>query len=298
MSTQQKPKTKNVGENSLLRWSLTRPLLVCLIFFIVVVIIRWIDSFVLRLDEKIGELILTKSLGFLLVLIFIWLTGRKVRDIGFHGGFLRQSLIIGILTTTVAYCFGYGVEILMATFQGKQPSLFFGAIDSKMGVTGGFGFAVWMLFCNAVNSFMEEGFFRGVIGRLSRIRFNFWGTNWFQAAFFSIWHLPWVLKYYLIGDINTGGELVSYIFFHSIPQLFIGLVYGYFYLRTGNLWAAWIAHALSNSVANFLHVSTADGIDTGLSIRMSVNLVIMLISMLWVRHQAQKHKMEEVKPWE
>jgi membrane protease YdiL (CAAX protease family) len=269
-----------------------------MVFFVILLIIRWIDSFILRLDERIGELILTKGLGFILVLIFVWLAGRKVKDIGFHGTFLRQSLMIGTLTTTVAFIFGYGVEILLATVQGNQPSLFFGAIDSKMGVTGGFWFAIWLLFCNGVNSFMEEGFFRGVIGRLSRIRFNFWRTNWFQAAIFSIWHLPWVLKYYLIGDINTGGELASNIFFHSIPQLLIGLVYGYFYLKTGNLWAAWIAHAISNSVLNFLHVSTTDGIDTLLPIRMGTNLVIMLISMFWVRHIAEKHKMEEVKPWD
>jgi membrane protease YdiL (CAAX protease family) len=135
------------------------------------------------------------------------------------------------------------------------------------------------------------------MGRLSRIRFNFWGANWFQAAIFSIWHLPWVLKYYLVGEINTGSELALSILYHSIPQLLIGIVYRYLYLKTGNLWAAWIAHTLSNSTLNFLHVTSTDGLDIGMPIRMGVYTVIMFVSLFWVKYQARKHNMEEVKPW-
>jgi membrane protease YdiL (CAAX protease family) len=288
----------NTARNPILKWSLTRPLLVCMVLFVIALVIRWIDSFVLRMDERIGELILTKSLGFVLVLIFLWLTRRKLKDIGFRRGSLGQNLVIGTVTTGTAFIFGYGVDLLLASIQGSQPSLTFEAVDSKMGVTGGVLFAFWLLFCNVINSLMEEGLFRGVFGRLSRIHFNFWGANWFQAALFSIWHLPWVLKYYLVGEINTGGELASTIFYHSIPQLLIGIVYGYFYLKTGNLWGAWIAHFISNSVLNFLHVSTMDGIDTGLPIRMAVYTVVMLLSLFWVKYHAQKNNLEEVEPWE
>jgi membrane protease YdiL (CAAX protease family) len=288
---------KEFESNTLLRWSLTRPLLVSTGLFTIALVIRLIDSIVLRLDERLGELILTKSLGFILVLVFVWLAGRKVRDIGLHSSFLRQSLVLGAGVTVVAFCFGYGVEILLAMLSDIHPVVSFAAIDSKLGVTGGVWFGAWMLFCNVVNSFMEEGLFRGVIGRLSRIRFGFWGANWFQAAMFSIWHLPWVLKYYLVGDIHTGGDLVQSVLFHSLPQLLIGLVYGYFYLKTGSLWAPWIAHALSNSVLNFLHVTTTDGFDSGLPVRMVVNLVVMFIGLLWVKRQAEANKMREVQPW-
>lgn len=291
-------KEKKLEGKPLLRWSLTRPLLVGMIIFAIALVIRWIDSFVLRLDERIGELILTKSFGFILLLIFLWLAGRKVRDIGFHRNLLGQSLILGALPTVVAFCFGYGVDILIASLQGNQPTVHLGAIDSKMGVTGGFLFALWLLLGNAINSFMEEGFFRGLLGRFSRIRFNFWGANWFQAVIFSIWHLPWVLKYYLVGEINTGGELALSILYHSLPQLLIGIVYGYLYFKTGSLWSAWIAHTLSNTTLNFLHVTTTAGTDTSLPVRMSVYLVIMFISLFWVKSQAQKYNMEEVKPWE
>jgi membrane protease YdiL (CAAX protease family) len=285
-------------ESVIQKLTLERPILVVFVLFVVALFFRWIDGFVLRLDELVGELILTKSLGFVMVLCFLWLTRRKVKDIGLHSSFLRQSLLIGITTTVVGFIVGYGVEIFIAIQQGKQPSLIFGAIDSKMGVTGGILFALWLLFGNAVNSFMEEGFFRGVVGRLARLRFKFWGTNWFQAFVFSLWHLPWVVKYYQIGQIETSGEIASSIFMHSIPQLFMGIVYGYLYLKTNSLWAPWVAHLISNSVSNFVHVSTSDGLDLLMPLRMSIYLVVMLLSLFWVKKIAEKYQMPEVEPWE
>jgi membrane protease YdiL (CAAX protease family) len=288
----------NTQESALQRLSLTRPLLVGGGLFVVALFFRWIDGFVLRLDELIGELILTKSLGFIMVLCFLWLTGRKLRHIGLHSKFLRQSLMVGIGMTIAAFIVGYGAEMLVAAAQGAKPALLFGAIDSKMGVTGGFLFALWLVFGNLVNSFMEEGYFRGVLGRLARIRFGFWGANWFQAVIFSIWHLPWVVKYFMIGQIETPGEIASSIFLHSVPQLLIGVVYGYLYLKTNSLWAAWVAHAISNSTLNFLHVTTTAGMDTMIPLRMGVYLVVMFLGLLWVRQIARKHHMPEVEPWD
>jgi membrane protease YdiL (CAAX protease family) len=283
--------------NPIQRLALTRPILVCVILFIIATSFRWIDSFVLRLDERIGELILTKSLGFALVLAFVWVTGQKIKDIGLHSKFLRQSLLIGTLTSVVAYCFGYGVEILLAFQNGTQPKFQFGAIDPKMGVAGGVLFALFLLVGNLINSFMEDGLFRGVMSRLARIRFGFWKTNWFQAFMFGIWHLPWVMKYYLLGEIQTNGELFMQIAFNSVPQLLIGIVYGYMYLKTNSLWAPWLAHTISNSASNFVHVTTTEGVDPGLPVRMSVYLVVMGLSLFWVRYLTKKHQMPEIKPW-
>jgi membrane protease YdiL (CAAX protease family) len=286
------------NESAIQKATLERPILVVFVLFIVALFFRWIDGFILRLDELVGELILTKSLGFVMVLFFLWLTRRKLKDIGLHSNYLRQSLIIGITATVAGFIVGYGVEILIALQQGKQPSLILGAIDSKMGVTGGLLFALWLLFGNAINSFMEESFFRGVVGRLALLRFKFWGANWFQAFVFSIWHLPWVVKYYQIGQIETPGEIATSIFMHSIPQLFVGIVYGYLYLKTNSLWAPWVAHFISNSVSNLVHVSTTDGLDLLMPLRMSIYLVVMLLSLFWIKKIAEKNQMPEVKPWE
>jgi membrane protease YdiL (CAAX protease family) len=280
------------------RFSLARPILVCILLFIIATFFRWIDTFILRWDELLGELILTKSLGFALVLAWVWAAGRKVRDIGLHADRLGPSLMVGALPTLFAFIVGYGVDILFASLQGTQPALQFGAIDPKMGVTGGALFALWLLFGNVVNSFMEEGLFRGVMGRLGRIRFTFSGTIWFTAFMFGIWHLPWVVKYYQLGEIKTGGEIAMSIVYNSVPPMFIGIVYGYLYLKTGSLWAPWMAHFLSNSIGNLLHVATTGGLDTGIPLRMTTYMVVMLLSLFWVRRMARRYQMPEVKPWE
>jgi membrane protease YdiL (CAAX protease family) len=292
---------KNARFESFGHWlqgtALARPVAVSVGLFAIALFFRWIDGFVLRLDEILGELILTKSLGFGLVLLFLYLTGRKLKHIGMHAGFWYQNLLMGIGITTGAFIVGYAVEAWLATRQGLQPALVFGAIDSKMGVTGGTLFAFWMLFCNAVNAFMEEGLFRGLLGRLGRLRFGLWGANWFQAIFFSIWHLPWVLKYYIIGEIQTPGEIGMSILFHSLPQLLIGLFYGYLYLKTNSLWAPWAAHALSNTVLNFLHVTTAEGMDVNIPIRMCTYLLVVFLSLIWVRRHSHRFGAAAVEPW-
>ncbi len=292
------PAANALTANSLQSFSLARPILMCIILFLIAVFFKWIDSFILRWDERLGELILTKSLGFALVVAWVWATGRKLRDIGLQAKHLGWSLAIGAVTTLFAFVVGYSVEFLLATQQGAQPEFQLGAIDPKMGVTGGTLFALWLVSANFVNSFMEEGLFRGVMGRLARIRLGFWQTNWFQAFMFGIWHLPWVLKYYLLGEIQSGGEIASSLFLNSVPQLLIGIVYGYFFLKTGSLWAPWIAHTLSNSVLNIVHVTTSAGLDATIAIRMGLYTVVMLLSLFWVRYLARRNQMPEVKPWE
>ncbi|MBN1401497.1 MAG: CPBP family intramembrane metalloprotease [Anaerolineae bacterium] len=279
------------------RLSLARPLLMGAILFLIALVFKWIDTFVIRGDERLGELIISKSLGFALVLVWIWLAGRKPRDIGLHTTGLGPGLLVGALSTLGAFVVGYGVEFALAAAQGAQPTLRVGAIDSKMGVTGGVLFALWLLLGNVINSFMEEGLFRGAMGRLARIRFSFWRANWFQALIFAIWHLPWVLKYYQLGQIETGGQMIMTIISNSVPQLLIGLVYGYLFLKTGNLWAPWIAHMLSNSVLNLLHTTTTQGMDVMIPLRMSVYTVVMFLALFWVRRVAAKQRLSEAKPW-
>jgi membrane protease YdiL (CAAX protease family) len=233
-----------------------------------------------------------------LVLAFLWATRRKLKDIGLHASRLGPSLLIGVLTTAVAFALGYGVEMLIAFVQGTQPVLQFGAIDSKLGVTGGALFALWLIGVNFVNAFMEEGLFRGVMIPLFRIRLSFWQTNWLQALFFGAWHLPWVVKYYQLGDIQTGGEIALSILNHSLPQIVVGFVWGYFFLKTNNLWAPWIAHTLANTTSNFLQVRTTEGLDSNFMIRMGVFMMVMLLSMLVVNRVAKRAELPEVRAWE
>jgi membrane protease YdiL (CAAX protease family) len=281
--------------NSLQRFALEKPILTSLVLLAIAFFFKWIDTFVLRLDERLGEIILCKTLGFVMVIVFVRATGRSLRDIGLHSRRLGPSLLIGVVITVIALVAGYGIEF--AVQLQRQPVVHFEAIDPKAGVTGGWLFVLWMIFGNLVNSSMEEGLFRGVMGRLFRVKLSFWKANTLQAFLFAIWHLPWVLKWVQTGQIKAHGGLFFATLWQFLPMLLVGLAWGYFYLKTGSLWVPWVAHVLNNTTLNLLHITTVDGLDSGTVIRGPVILTVTLLSMVLVKVLAGRFHMPEVKPW-
>lgn len=261
----------------------------------IALLFRLIDIFVLRLDERLGEIILSKALGFVLVLLFLWYAGRKLSDIGLHSKGLAPSLLIGASVALLALAVGYAVELLALGF--SRASLQFAAIDPKAGVSGGFLFALWLVFGNFVNSFMEEGLFRGVMIPLFRTRLSFWQTNWLQAVLFGAWHLPWALKWYQTGIIETPGEITIGVVTNFFPQILLGLVWGYMFLKTGSLWTPWIAHTLTNSTLNLLHTFSEGSLDAGISLRMTAYSIVALLGMLLVKNLAKRFSLPEALPW-
>jgi membrane protease YdiL (CAAX protease family) len=277
------------------KFSLARPILTGLILLATALFFKWVDTFVLRLDERLGEIILSKTLGFVLVVVFVWAAGRSLRDIGLHARQLGQSLLIGTAVALITLTTSYAAEFIVQW--PDQPVFEFAAIDPKAGVSGGLLFAIWLVLGNVVNSFMEEGLFRGVMGRLFRIRLSFWWANGLQAFLFGLWHLPWVLKWSQTGQLEDQGGLVIATFMQFMPMLLVGLVWGYCYLKTGSLWVSWIFHFLNNTILNLLHITTVEGFDSGAAIRGPVAIVVALLSMFLVKYLAERYQMPEVKPW-
>jgi membrane protease YdiL (CAAX protease family) len=265
--------------NTIKRNTFQRPILTGIILMLIAFSFRLIDIFVLRLDERLGEIILSKTLGFGLVLLFVWAIGWKPGSIGFHGRRLSESLLIGVVITVLPFVIAYSVEWIVLQGMGQEPRLLFSAIDPKAGVTGGLLFALWLVGGNFVNSFMEEGLFRGVMLNLNRIKLSFAKSIWLQALLFGIWHLVWVVKWYQTGVVSTPGEIGMGVVANFLPQICLGLVWGYAYLKTDNLWTAWIAHTLTNTTLNLLHVATIDAMDPGMSIRMTTFSIVSLLMM-------------------
>jgi membrane protease YdiL (CAAX protease family) len=171
------------------------------------------------------------------------------------------------------------------------------AIDPKAGVRGGLLFVLWMILGNVINSFMEEGLFRGVMIRLFRVKLSSGWANALQAFLFALWHLPWVLKWYQVGEIEAHGGLFFATLSQFLPMLLVGFAWGYFYLKTDSLWVPWIAHMLNNTVFNLVHITTTDGLDSGMAIRGLAYLLVALLSMLLIKYLAERFRMPEVKPW-
>ena len=283
--------------NFIKRLTYQKPVLTGIILMLIALIFRLIDIFILRLDERLGEIILSKTFGFLLVLLFVWAIGRKPISIGFHGRRLGESLLIGIVITVLPLIVAYAVEWMVLQKFGQEPRLLFSAIDPKAGVTGGLLFALWLVAGNFINSFMEEGLFRGVMLKLNRMKLSFEKSNWLQAVLFGTWHLVWVVKWYQTGAVSTPGEIGLGIVANFLPQICLGLVWGYAYLKTDNLWTTWIAHTLTNTTLNLLHMATVDAMDPGMSIRMTTFSIVSLLMMFFIRYARNQRNMPELIVW-
>jgi membrane protease YdiL (CAAX protease family) len=180
---------------------------------------------------------------------------------------------------------------------GQEPRLLFSAIDPKAGVTGGVLFALWLVTGNFINSFMEEGLFRGLMLKLNLIRLSFGRSNWLQAVLFGAWHLVWVVKSYQTGAVSTPDEIGLGIVANFLPQLSLALVWGYAYMKTDNLWTAWVGHTLTNTTLNLLHIATVDALDPGMSIRMTTFSIASLLMMFLIRYVCNRRNMPEMTRW-
>jgi membrane protease YdiL (CAAX protease family) len=277
-------------------WSLRHTILIPIILFIIAVIFKIFDVFVFHIDERLGEIIISKSLGFLLVVVYLWFVGKSVTAIGLHGKYLKEALIIGSTGIILILLFSYGLQFGVLAGAGKEPGLVFTAIDPTAGVTGGVAFALFLLLGNFINSFMEEGLFRGVMLRHFRVSLSFWRANLLQAAFFGIWHLNWPIKQFLTGQLDAGG-LASQSFIIFVATGIVGFALGYLYLKTGNLWGPWIMHTINNSVQNMVHIQTIDGLDSDMMV-FQIALTFSLVAIiLFFRALTKRFQTPELQPW-
>jgi len=137
--------------NFIKRTTRQQPVLTGILLLLIALSFRLIDIFVLRLDERLGEIILSKALGFGLVLAFVWAIGQQPSAIGFHGRRLGESFLIGTLITALPMLIAYTVEWIVLQQMGQAPKFLLAAIDPKAGVTGGWLFALWLVAGNFIN---------------------------------------------------------------------------------------------------------------------------------------------------
>jgi membrane protease YdiL (CAAX protease family) len=291
-------KSASSSSNQLLAYSLKHPVLVALILFILACLFKYFDSFVFRLDERIGEAIMTKSLGFLLVVVYLLACGRNLRDIGFHTRKLGKTLLLAVAGFGLFYAFAFTAQLLILRSSGEDAGFALSAVDPRTGMTGGLLFGIWLLFANLVNSAMEEGFFRGVMLRHFLRRFSVWGAILLAAVFFAVWHLSWPLRHLLDGQVALN-EVAFEAAALLTSTLISGTVYGYMYYRTDNLWWPFVGHTINNGIFNVLFIRTSSGMQSGLEFAPFTAIFllghILLIPIVgWV---AKHREVSPVKPW-
>lgn len=277
------------GQRLPARWPVAAPLAL-LVFAL---LFRIIDIFVLRLDERIGEIILSKSAGFALIVGYLGWVGQRLSAIGLHVRELGLALAIGAGLMVVAFLIATIVQQLSLT---PGQSLTLQAVDPTTGMTGGVAFVTLLITGNVINSLMEEGLFRGIMLPHFLQRMRFCSANLLQASLFAVWHLVWPIKAYLRGDVSASGAFAQAGLL--LTGAFIaGLIFGYLFWRTGSLWTPMIAHFLNNILHNLLQIQTSGGYMQP-AVLMSVVVVVgMAILILAVKPLARLLALPHLMPW-
>jgi membrane protease YdiL (CAAX protease family) len=298
MKAMENANAPETNANWLLSVSLRRPVLVMFVLFVLAILIKVLDTLVLRLDELLGEAILTKSLGFVLILAYVWICGRKLRDIGFKSRFVGKALLLAFVCFISLYIVAFAAQIIALRIGGEDAGLGFSAVDYRTGMSGGLLFGAWLLLGNLVNSAMEEGLFRGVMLRHFMRRYSPWRAILLAAGLFALWHMTGPIKILIDVEASSGQaafEAVSLLIATSIA----GIVYGYLYLKTDNLWAPFLAHTINNTIFNLLFIRTGAGMRSGLEFGLfqGIFLIGYLCLIPLIRYVSRRWDMPEVKPW-
>ncbi|WP_244272707.1 CPBP family intramembrane glutamic endopeptidase [Natronincola peptidivorans] len=214
-------------------------------------------------------------IGFIIVILFVKIAGDNLSSIGFNVNNKWSIFILGIVITSALMILGYVGEFLI--FASDSPQLIIAAIDPKAGVTGGIGFALFLLLGNAINCFMEEGLFRGIMIPMLNKKYSVRMAIFLQALLFGIWHIPWAFKWYISGMVSGSNGFIMALVFNSIPMILIGIVFGVMYYYTNSIWTPWISHFIINSILNLVHISINGELNVDMTIRMSVFLATILI---------------------
>jgi CAAX protease family protein len=285
------------GSNHLYRLSLARPILVPLALLAVAVLFRLVDILVLPIAAATGEAILHKALGFVLVLAYLWAVGQPMAAIGLHGRLVGKAILIGAAGMILVLIVAFGVQWGVLRAAGQQVALAIVAIDSKTGLAReGVGFALYLFVGNLVNSFMEEGLFRGVMLTHFRLRLSPWRANLLQGVLFGLWHLVWPIWRLMNGQADLAAAAFEGAFI-LVGSTISGLTYGYLFLKTDSLWTSWVAHTLNNTTLNLLHFRTAAGLDADIGVLYPVLAAACLAMLLWAKVWAKRLRMPDLRPW-
>ncbi len=264
----------------------------CWIIFAILIAVHGFEAIVLRMDETFfGENFINKVFGILVIFIVLRILNWKWADIGFAGTGAVKNIGIGLLIALCSFVISYSVEIIILKSQGCDIG--FGIFTTGFSLTGeaavhkGIGFILMCIFFNIINVIMEEGTFRGLFYHIADIDHSPKYALFFQAFLFGVWHIVTPLHNLIDGDINIASFIALSIGYIILAGL-MGIKWGLLYRLTGSLYAGMADHFFNNCIAtNLLHVTTENGIDEMMIIRVAIAqlLSFAVVLVVWTKRK-------------
>lgn len=254
--------------------------------------IRLVDIFVLRLDETPFNIITSKSIPIILILLYLWHNNKTVSEVGVHSNKLGLSFLFGVIIFLVFDGTQIIVDFVMMTAVGAEPVVGLAQIPPEWGLYL-FGFYI-------INSFMEEGLFRGLMMRQFMTKMSVGKANLLQSFLFGIWHIVWPIKAYISGEVDLAG-FTSYAFQYVLVTFVAGLVFGYMFQKSNSLIGPVVLHTIHNMYASFvvieLLVEEAYYTSTTFLVTMGMMSLVVILSIYSIRWFTQWAKQSDIIPW-
>ena len=238
----------------------------CMIIFMFCLSVRFVEYFLIETDKTaIGENVLHKVVGIILLALVLKKINLTWGDIGFQKNGLVSGILKGLLLGTVCFAVSFGLELAISVLQGNPAHLeiyisSFSLTGSQIKNTDFVFFLLCVLF-NIVNVWMEEGVFRGLFIRTLSETKPFMQANYIAAFLFGVWHIVMPIRSCINGEMSFAAMLLMGIGYIILAGI-MGIKWGLLYRITGNLWAGLGDHLFNNTVAtNMLHVVSLKGAD-------------------------------------
>ncbi len=281
---------------------LNNPFIIVLIIYFICYALHIAEYFFLRTDETlIGEAVIHKILGIVILAIACKKFGYSAGEIGFKKGKDFFSLIKGLAFGAGVFLIAYAAEIIIAvsngTFESLQLYVSAYAIDKNIGNRTELIFFVICIIGNIINVIMEEGNFRGLFVKLLGSRHSFMVSAVISSVLFGFWHVMGPVRNYTDGEQSFNGMIFNAIFL-LVASALVGLKFTMLTKMSGNLYFSMADHFFNNTIVNLLHVVTETGADELMTVRVSIAQTISFaIVLICYCKWAKKHATDnERKP--
>ena len=275
-----------------------KPEYLCLAVFTFCLFARFVEYFLIETDKTvIGENVLHKIVGIILLAVILKGTGLAWRDIGFQRNGFASGLLKGLLLGGLCFAVSYGSELAILALQGSPAHLegyisSFSLTGSQIKNTALASFLFCVLF-NIINVWMEEGVFRGLfIQTLSEAR-PFMSANLIAAFLFGIWHIVMPVRSYINDEMSFAAMALMAVGYVTLAGM-MGIKWGLLYRMTGTVWVGLGDHLFNNTVAtNMLHVVSPKGADELQIVRIMVAQLVSFAIVLVIYYHRNKKPIDK-----
>lgn len=208
------------------------PMFSSLILLIFCSTLRIVEVFIYQFDENFVQTIYSGFLGLMIILLFSHYTKNRFSEIGLSSRRFADSLPMSSILVFSTLFLSYGSQYLFLHLNNMAP---FMQLNNYTWIQ----FILYVWVGHMIASLLEEGLFRGILLRGFMQNWSFLFSNCLQALLFTLWHLIALFKKYTINQIN-----LNEVFFLSMMAGSLGLLMGYIYYLTANLWVNIVWHII------------------------------------------------------